>query len=224
MPKFGSGRHNAALCLLIIGSSFLIAVQQVLGTVAAAQTDAVVVAAQTDALVDVHNLQPLPEAISPVAVTQMDSAAVSGEFEDLVKPTPVPTPAPTPAPKVALLPAPNVTPKPTLFETGIASTYGEGDGFEGNQTACGQIFHTIVVQIAHKSLPCGTVVRVEDSSTGRSVVAEVTDRGPYVPGRVVDLSWGAFRQLDPSGPGLLHVNVYLLDALDGMGRSVGGLR
>ena len=94
---------------------------------------------------------------------------------------------------------------------GIASTYGEGDGFEGNRTACGQIFHTSVVQIAHKTLPCGTVVRVEDPDTAITVDAEVTDRGPYVAGRIVDLSWAAFKQLDPSGPGLLHVNVYVLN-------------
>jgi hypothetical protein len=97
-----------------------------------------------------------------------------------------------------------------VYETGVASTYGEGDGFEGNLTACGQVFHTDVVQVAHKSLPCGTIIRIEDVDTGRSVVAEVTDRGPYIPGRIVDLSWAAFRQLEPSAPGLLNVVVYLL--------------
>ena len=109
------------------------------------------------------------------------------------------------------MPVPSDAPRLALFERGIASTYGEGDGFEGNRTACGQIFHTSVVQIAHKSLPCGTVVRVEDPATGHSVDAEVTDRGPYVPGRVVDLSWAAFQQLDPTAPGLLHVNLYVLN-------------
>jgi len=98
-----------------------------------------------------------------------------------------------------------------VFEAGIASTYGEGDGFEGNLTACGQVFRTMVVQVAHKTLPCGTTLRIEDADTGRSVIARVTDRGPYIPGRIVDLSWGAFEQLDPSGPGLLNVNVYILD-------------
>ena len=102
-------------------------------------------------------------------------------------------------------------PQPAAYETGVASTYGEGDGFEGNLTACGQIFHTGVVQVAHKTLPCGTMIRIEDSDTGRSVVAEVTDRGPYIAGRIVDLSWAAFRLLEPSAPGLLNVTVYLLD-------------
>ena len=99
----------------------------------------------------------------------------------------------------------------SVYETGVASTYGEGDGFEGRVTACGQVFHTQVVQVAHKSLPCGTLVRIEDSDSGRAVTARVTDRGPYITGRIVDLSWGAFEQLDPTGPGLLKVNVYVVD-------------
>jgi rare lipoprotein A len=109
------------------------------------------------------------------------------------------------------IPVASDAPRLAVFERGIASTYGEGDGFEGNRTACGQVFHTSVVQIAHKSLPCGTVVRVEDPATGHSVDAEVTDRGPYVPGRVVDLSWAAFQQLDPTAPGLVRVNLYVLN-------------
>src|SRR5205807_6650057 len=137
------------------------------------------------------------------------SAAVSaGDFEELVRPNPtlLPTVAPPPTPAVEPTPDPSADPAASLFQTGVASTYGEGDGFEGQRTACGQIFHTGVVQIAHKTLPCGTLVRVEDTSSGRTVDAEVTDRGPYVPGRIVDLSWGAFQELDPTGPGLLHVN------------------
>lgn len=102
-----------------------------------------------------------------------------------------------------------VAPREALFETGVASTYGMGDSFQGNLTACGQVFDTFVPQVAHKTLPCGTQVRVEDVETGKSVVVRVTDRGPYIPGRVVDLSWAAYRQLDPVAPGLLSVRVYL---------------
>lgn len=111
----------------------------------------------------------------------------------------------------AVRPLPAVpTPRGTLVDGGIASTYGTGDGFQGNRTACGQIFDTYVVQVAHKTLPCGTRLRIQDVATGRSVEAEVTDRGPYIPGRVVDLSWAAYQQLDPRGPGLLDVKVYQL--------------
>jgi len=114
----------------------------------------------------------------------------------------------------ALIPGPTLAEsfvRLPVFESGIASTYGSGDGVEGARTACGQIFRTSEVQVAHKSLPCGTVIRVEDIETGKSIEAEVTDRGPYVPGRIVDLSWAAFETLEPSGPGLLHVNVYVVD-------------
>jgi rare lipoprotein A len=167
-----------------IGAVALMTIQQLTGGVAMAQTE---------------------------RPATMNAAVSNGQFEELVKPTPVPTVASTPMPTAVPTPAPTVAPKPSIFESGIASTYGEGDGFEGNRTACGQIFHTHVVQVAHKSLPCGTMVRVEDTDTGLSVVAEVTDRGPYIPGRIVDLSWAAFSQLDPTAPGLLHVNVYLLN-------------
>ena len=190
MPKIGSGRHNAALCLLIIGSTVLLAVQQLLGAVADAHTVAVV---------DIHELQPLPESIAPVTASPVEAATSTGDFEELAD-----------VPTVAQTSEPTAAPKPGLFETGIASTYGEGDGFEGNRTACGQVFHTNAIQIAHKTLPCGTAVRVEDTDTGRAVDAVVTDRGPYVNGRIVDLSWAAFKQLDPTAPGLLHVKVYLL--------------
>lgn len=193
MPNKSLGRHHAAISLLVAGSIALVGTQQLLDTVAEAET--------TQAMVDVYNLQRLPEP--PAAPSHMVSAAVSsGQFEDLVKPTPTPSPMPTLAP----------TPEPpTLFESGIASTYGEGDGFEGNLTACGQIFHTHLVQVAHKTLPCGTTLRIEDVSSGRTVDAVVTDRGPYVPGRIVDLSWGAFEELDPAGPGLLPVNIYVVE-------------
>ena len=150
-----------------------------------------------------HELQPLPESVAPVSASQVEAATLTGDFEELVAPASESTVAPAPEPTAA--------PKPGLFETGIASTYGEGDGFEGNRTACGQVFHTNAIQIAHKTLPCGTAVRVEDTDTGRAVDAVVTDRGPYVNGRIVDLSWAAFKQLDPTAPGLLHVKVYLLD-------------
>jgi rare lipoprotein A len=184
--------------LLAFGSIALIGAQQALGSVADAQTTQA-------AVVDVHPPRP-----SVPQLTFVPAAISSGQFEEPFQPIPIPTPAPAAEP-VDEAPGPPQAPEPTLFQSGIASTYGEGDGSEGRRTACGQVFHTGVVQIAHKTLPCGTMVRVVDTSTGNSVDARVTDRGPYVSGRVVDLSWSAFKQLDPTGPGLLHVDVYLVD-------------
>lgn len=197
------GRHRAAISLLIAGSIALVGAQQVLGSVAEAES--------TQALVDAHSLQRLPEQ-EPAAPSMVSAAVSSGQFEELVRPTAVPTVVPTALPPVAPTPQPTPTGETlTVYESGIASTYGEGDGFEGNLTACGQVFHTRIIQVAHKSLPCGTTLRIEDLSTGRSVEAVVTDRGPYIPGRIVDLSWGAFEQLDPTGPGLLPVNIYVVN-------------
>ena len=203
MPTFVLGRYRAAIGLLSSGLIALIGAHQLLVSAAVAQT--------TQAVVDVHDLQRLPPNQLTRANTTMSAAASTGQFEELVKPTPVPALAPSPQPTVEPTPAPTEEPNVPVYESGIASTYGEGDGFEGNRTACGQVFHTGEVQVAHKSLPCGTTLRIQAADTGRSVEAVVTDRGPYVPGRIVDLSWGAFQELDPTGPGLLRVNVYVLD-------------
>jgi rare lipoprotein A (peptidoglycan hydrolase) len=146
----------------------------------------------------------------PVATELLMPAAVgSNAFEEPYTPPLSPSvPEPEPVMVEVELEIASVR-NEMLFETGIASTYGVGDGFQGNRTACGQIFDTNVVQVAHKTLKCGTTIRVEDAATGKSVVAEVTDRGPYIRGRVVDLSWAAFSELDAS-VGLWHVNVYVV--------------
>jgi rare lipoprotein A len=164
--------------------------------------------------------RPTPEPSAESTPEQAPSPVAQPTDEPAAQPTPAPAAQPTPAPETMVdaprqaepeLKAASVETKPLLYETGIASTYGQGDGFEGMRTGCGSVFRTHEVQVAHKTLPCGTVVRIEDTSTGKTVDAEVTDRGPYVPGRIVDLSYAAFTQLDPSGTGLLHVNVYILD-------------
>ncbi len=210
MSQFGNGNRGAAISLVAASAAVLVGSQMVFSVLFSSPNIAI---ADTS---DHYNLQPLQEAVSVSVLRpsgQMNAAVSTGQFEDLVRPTPVPTLVPTPAPTATPepTPAPTVAPRSAVFEAGIASTYGEGDGFEGNLTACGQVFQTMVVQVAHKSLPCGTTLRIEDTDTGRSVTATVTDRGPYIPGRIVDLSWGAFEQLDPTGPGLLNVNVYILD-------------
>ena len=77
----------------------------------------------------------------------------------------------------------------------------------GTRTASGIALDDNVPTIAHKTLPLGTVVRVTNLSNGRYVVAKVTDRGPYVPNRAVDLSLAAFRQIASPSQGVIRVNV-----------------
>src|SRR5690242_5416696 len=86
--------------------------------------------------------------------------------------------------------------------TGVASMYGNESG---RQTASGQRFNENAMTCAHRSLPFGTKLRV--SHGGRSVIVTVDDRGPFVRGRVIDLSKGAARALGISGLGQVTAEV-----------------
>ena len=81
----------------------------------------------------------------------------------------------------------------TVVQTfeGEASFYGGGDGFDGQQTANGEIFDASKMTAAHKELPFGTRVRVTYLATGKSVVVTINDRGPYAGDRILDLSKAA---------------------------------
>jgi len=78
-----------------------------------------------------------------------------------------------------------------VYRPGIATWYGPG--LYGNTTACGQVLTKELVGVAHKSLPCGTLVEV--SYGGRSIVVPVVDRGPYAKGKTWDLTSAAAQQL-----------------------------
>lgn len=82
-------------------------------------------------------------------------------------------------------------------QAGVASWYGPG--FHGRTTANGEHFNTHALTAAHRTLPFGTKVRVTNKSNGRSVVVRINDRGPYVGGRVIDLSDASARALGMSG-------------------------
>ena len=93
--------------------------------------------------------------------------------------------------------------------TGIASWYGKR--FRGKKTASGEIFDPEKFSAAHRRLPLGTVVKVTDMKTRRAVVVVINDRGPYIPGRIIDLSRAAARQLDMLKKGLAPVKIEVLE-------------
>jgi rare lipoprotein A len=93
-------------------------------------------------------------------------------------------------------------------EYGKASWYGQE--FHGRPTASGQIYDMYAVSAAHKTLPLGTVVKVVNLSNLKSVIVPVNDRGPFVSGRVIDLSYTAAKHLDMIGPGVVDVKVEAL--------------
>jgi rare lipoprotein A len=84
-------------------------------------------------------------------------------------------------------------------ESGIASVYGNGDGYAGRKTASGERMNPGAMTAAHKSLPFGSQVRVTNKKNGRSVTVRINDRGPFVRGRVIDLSPAAARALGFAG-------------------------
>ncbi|MBU1049870.1 septal ring lytic transglycosylase RlpA family protein [Candidatus Bipolaricaulota bacterium] len=94
------------------------------------------------------------------------------------------------------------------YEVGIASWYGPG--FDGNRTANGEVYDMNGVSAAHKSLPFGTIVRVVEFETGRSIVVRINDRGPFVEGRIIDLSKGAAAQLGIVNKGITKVGLRIV--------------
>ena len=97
---------------------------------------------------------------------------------------------------------------PAYHQVGIASWYGPG--FHGKTTANGEPYDMYAFTAAHKTLPFGTVVRVVDLDTGRSVVVRINDRGPFVPGRIIDLSYAAAEALGILDRGTARVGLVVL--------------
>jgi rare lipoprotein A len=93
-------------------------------------------------------------------------------------------------------------------EAGLASYYH--DKYHGRQTASGEIFNTNEFTAAHRTLAFGTVVRVTHAESRRSVVVRINDRGPFISGRVIDLSRAAARELGIEKAGLAKVNVEII--------------
>jgi rare lipoprotein A len=89
-----------------------------------------------------------------------------------------------------------------VASNGVASFYTEG-----TQTASGEKFNTMEMTAAHPTLPFGTKLRVTDVSSGKSVTVRVNDRGPYVQGRIVDVSYSAANALGMVGKGVANVKV-----------------
>jgi rare lipoprotein A len=98
-------------------------------------------------------------------------------------------------------------------EEGEASWYGgNGDGFAGKPTASGETFDPARLTCAHRTLPLGTYVEVENLATGKKAVLRVNDRGPFARGRILDASRGAAKELGFLGQGVARVRLRSVDA------------
>ena len=93
-------------------------------------------------------------------------------------------------------------------QRGIASWYGKD--FHGKKTSNGEIYNMYAVTAAHKTLPLGTYVRVHNFENGREIKVRINDRGPFVRGRIIDLSYTAAKDIGIVGPGTARVEVVAL--------------
>lgn len=91
---------------------------------------------------------------------------------------------------------------------GIASWYG--DPFHGERTSNGEVYDMHAMTAAHRTLPFQTVVRVHNLDNGKKTQVRVNDRGPFVKGRIIDLSLSAAREIDMVGPGTARVRLEIL--------------
>lgn len=95
--------------------------------------------------------------------------------------------------------------QPYFTQEGVASWYG--GRWIGRKTANGEIYHAGDFTAAHRTLPFGTILRVTDLKTGKSVMVRVNNRGPYVRGRILDLSVAAARELGTYHRGIAKVRI-----------------
>ena len=127
-----------------------------------------------------------------------------------------PEPAPVPpsvSPRRPVQPSPSLssdeeyvaTHRPIYSETGMASWYGPP--YNKRRAADGRVYNEDGISAAHRTLPMGSLIRVTNLRTGQSAVMRVTDRGPFVPGRILDLSLGAAKEVGVWRPGTARVRV-----------------
>ena len=106
---------------------------------------------------------------------------------------------------VLLLGVPVYSQEILWVEYGKCSWYG--GKFNGRRTASGEIFNTMKYVAAHKTLPFGTMMKVTNLENGASVIVRIIDRGPFIKGRIIDVSWIAMKGLKGLGPGVINVKI-----------------
>jgi len=117
---------------------------------------------------------------------------------------------PQPSPGTGPASAPPPPPRPGYVETGLASWYGHP--YHGRPAANGEIYDMEKLLAAHRTLPFDTWVRVYNLDNDKSVEVRIIDRGPFVEGRIIDLSHAAAEAIAMIGPGTAHVRMEVIKA------------
>jgi rare lipoprotein A len=144
-----------------------------------------------------------------VAAASLAACAQSSRVSERSAPHPTRQAAFAPAPvrHIAVAPRPVSVVRRDATEAAPASSGMASFYTEGTRTASGEKFNTLELTAAHPTLPFGTKLRVTNVATGRAVTVRVNDRGPYVPGRVVDVSYSAADALGMVGRGVAKVKL-----------------
>jgi rare lipoprotein A len=100
--------------------------------------------------------------------------------------------------------------KPLVTETGLASWYGPP--YHNRRGSNGEFYNMHAMTAAHRTFPLGSIVRVTNVKTSSTALVRITDRGPFIPGRIVDLSLAAAHKLDVWQPGVAEVKVELMQS------------
>jgi rare lipoprotein A len=100
--------------------------------------------------------------------------------------------------------------KPVATETGLASWYGPP--YHNRRGSNGEVYNMHAMTAAHRTFPLGSIVRVTNVKTGATALVRITDRGPFIQGRVLDLSLAAAQKLDVYKPGVAEVKVQLMQS------------
>ncbi len=133
-----------------------------------------------------------PPSVPPIKESTPPAPAIEESSSDLAEPT---------------LPA---DAKPIVTETGLASWYGPP--YHNRRGSNGEVYNMHAMTAAHRTFPLGSIVRVTNVKTGSSALVRITDRGPFIPGRIVDLSLAAARKIDVWKPGVAEVTVELMQS------------
>jgi hypothetical protein len=119
--------------------------------------------------------------------------------------SPAPAASPRPSPSPSPSPTPTGQAQSTRSQTGEASRYA--DRFEGESTANGESYDPAALTAAHRTLPFGTMVTVTNRANGKQVQVRINDRGPFVEGRIIDLSRAAFESIAAADRGVIDVRI-----------------
>jgi rare lipoprotein A len=136
----------------------------------------------------------------PPPIEQKQSAPEGTPPAEAEKTTP---PEPSPSPEVEVTPES----KPLLVETGVASWYGAP--YHNRRGSNGEVYDMNAMTAAHRTLPLGSIVRVTNLGSGQFAIVRITDRGPFIEGRIIDLSQAAAKQIGlvQKGTGRVRVEV-----------------